>query len=98
MGYPTDSPKQKRNEIAKLVSELLLNKWSLPKPKLIMSIMGGTGSFTGSNRQQRRFKRAVITTAIKTGMIRFQFHSSMYIFRNLGIHICKRSLNYLLEG
>ena len=80
MGYPTRPPEysdglpadekkeleEQRDDIVKVV-ELLLEKWCIPRPNIIISVTGGAGKFDATNIQQRRFKRGIIRAAEKTG-------------------------------
>ena len=51
---------------------MLLQKWCLPRPNIIISVTGGAGKFDTTNIQQRRFKRGIIRAAEKTGAFRLQ--------------------------
>lgn len=67
IGYPVDGTSEQKAAVVEAAKELLLDVWRLGRPNLILSVTGGAQSFECSNTQQRRFKRAIVHTAIKTG-------------------------------
>ena len=69
-GLPADEKKEleeQRDDVVKKVVELLLEKWCIPRPNIIISVTGGAGKFDATNIQQRRFKRGIIRAAEKAG-------------------------------
>lgn len=67
VGYPTDGTEAQKAAVIANTKELLINKLKLQRPNLILSVTGGAESFRASNIQQKRFKRGIIRTAIRTG-------------------------------
>ena len=67
VGFPTDGTDDQKHAVVERMRELMLNVWKLPHPNLIISVTGGAEKFEVSNTQQKRFKRGIVRTAIKTG-------------------------------
>ena len=68
VGFPTDATPKQKQEVVQQLRSLLLDVWHLAAPNLIISVTGGAESFEMSNTQQKRFKRGIVRTAIKTGI------------------------------
>ncbi|CAF3190132.1 unnamed protein product [Rotaria socialis] len=49
------------------VEKILLDVWKIPKPRLIMSIIGGAKYFTLSDRLETNFINGIINVALKSG-------------------------------
>ncbi|CAF1276333.1 unnamed protein product [Rotaria magnacalcarata] len=49
------------------VEKILLDAWKIPKPRLIMSIIGGAKYFTLSDRLETNFINGIIDVALKSG-------------------------------
>ena len=69
VGFPTDGSDEQKHAVVERMRELMLNVWKLPHPNLIISVTGGAEKFEVSNTQQKRFKRGIVRTAIKTGKV-----------------------------
>lgn len=67
VGFATDGAEEQKRAVVEQMRELLLGVWKLPHPNLIISVTGGADKFEVSNTQQKRFKRGIVRTAIKTG-------------------------------
>lgn len=68
VAFPTDGTDKQKLEALEKVSCWMVNQRDLPKPNLIISVTGATKNFVMSNSQQKRFKRGIVHTAIKTGI------------------------------
>ena len=69
VGFPTNGAEEQKQAVVQQLRELLLEVWKLKQPNLIISVTGGAESFQMSNTQQKRFKRGIVRTAIKTGKL-----------------------------
>ncbi len=49
-----------------IVQDLLFVVWRFPKPKMIMSIIGGAKTFTLSDRLETNFINGIINVAIRS--------------------------------
>ena len=45
----------------------MIKGWKLPKPNLILTVIGGAKSYVASNLQQYRFRRGLVRAAQTTG-------------------------------
>jgi len=50
------------------VEKILLEAWKIPKPRLIMSIIGGAKYFTLSDRLETNFINGIIDVGRKSGI------------------------------
>jgi hypothetical protein len=51
------------------VEKILLEAWTIPKPRFIVSIIGGAKYFKLSNRLETNFINGIVDIAQKSGMI-----------------------------
>ena len=51
------------------VEKLLFNVWKIKRPRLIMSILGGTKYFNMSDRLESGFINGIIDVAVKSGTL-----------------------------
>ena len=58
---------KEKEQIINNVCELLIKIWELPRPTLIIAIIGGAIYYNGLMIQQYRFRRALVRTAKSTG-------------------------------
>lgn len=70
LGYPTDGTEEQKCSIVNTVCELLLSCWKMPRPNLVISVIGGSSFIKASSVQKKRFRRhfcSIIRIAMKTG-------------------------------
>ncbi len=74
------------------IKELLLYAWQCPKPRLIVSIIGGTQDFTLNDRLETNFINAIMNVVIRTGM-QNKIFKSIYSISEIDIWIITNGYN-----
>ena len=73
MGYSKNYPNGKCGETIENLSTLLLDVWKLPRPNLIISIIGGRNTFSAAPILQYRIRRGIVRAAQSTGIIEYAY-------------------------